>query len=74
MDIRSDGRSVLSFAKLKPITTPQEAALKRFTFPEPEELSPPIIRVENGVVGYDGKPVLSRLSLRIDGMSKAPKL
>ncbi|WP_073198061.1 ABC-F family ATP-binding cassette domain-containing protein [Roseovarius marisflavi] len=53
-------------AKLKPITTPQEAALKRFTFPEPEELSPPIIRVENGVVGYDGKPVLSRLDLRID--------
>ncbi len=53
-------------AKLKPITTPQEAALKRFTFPEPEELSPPIIRVENGVVGYDDKPVLSRLDLRID--------
>ncbi|SLN10089.1 putative ABC transporter ATP-binding protein YheS [Roseovarius litorisediminis] len=53
-------------AKLKPITTPQEAALKRFTFPTPEELSPPIIRIENGVVGYDGKPVLSRLDLRID--------
>jgi ATP-binding cassette subfamily F protein 3 len=53
-------------ARLKPITTPQEAALKRFTFPEPEELSPPIIRVENGVVGYDGKPVLSHLDLRID--------
>ncbi|MEO3417280.1 ABC-F family ATP-binding cassette domain-containing protein [Roseovarius sp. CAU 1744] len=52
--------------KMKPITRPQEAALKRFTFPEPEELSPPIIRVENGVVGYDGKPVLSRLDLRID--------
>ena len=52
--------------KLKTITTPQEAALRRFTFPEPEELSPPIINLENAAVGYDGKPVLSRLSLRID--------
>ncbi|UYV38907.1 ATP-binding cassette domain-containing protein [Rhodobacteraceae bacterium D3-12] len=53
-------------AKLKPITTPQEAALRAFTFPSPEELSPPIIRVENGSVGYDGEPVLNRLDLRID--------
>ena len=53
-------------ARLKPITSPREAALKRFTFPEPEELSPPIIRIENGIVGYDDKPVLSRLDLRID--------
>ncbi|MGX0878848.1 ATP-binding cassette subfamily F protein 3 [Roseovarius sp. MBR-154] len=53
-------------ARLKPITTPQEAALKRFTFPTPEELSPPILRVESGSVGYDGVPVLRRLNLRID--------
>ncbi|MFO7771915.1 MAG: ABC-F family ATP-binding cassette domain-containing protein [Roseovarius gahaiensis] len=53
-------------AKLKPITTPQEAALKRFSFPEPEELSPPIVRLEGAAVGYDEKPVLSRLDLRID--------
>ncbi|MBV1868514.1 MAG: ATP-binding cassette domain-containing protein [Marinosulfonomonas sp.] len=53
-------------AKLKPITTPQEAALKRFTFPKPEELSPPIVSLENVAVGYDGKAVLSRLNLRID--------
>ncbi|NHQ75846.1 ABC-F family ATP-binding cassette domain-containing protein [Roseovarius gahaiensis] len=53
-------------AKLKPITTPQEAALKRFSFPEPEELSPPIVRLEGAAVGYDGKAVLSRLDLRID--------
>ena len=55
-----------AIAKLKPITTPQEAALKRFTFPSPEELSPPIIRVEGGAVGYDGKAILSNLDLRID--------
>ena len=52
--------------RLKPITTPQEAALKRFSFPEPEELSPPIISLENVAVGYDAGPILSRLNLRID--------
>ena len=53
-------------ARLKPITTPQEAALKRFTFPAPEELSPPIVSLEGASVGYDGPPVLSRMNLRID--------
>ncbi len=52
--------------RIKLVATPQEAALKRFTFPEPEELSPPILRLEDVAVGYDGKPVLSRLNLRID--------
>jgi len=52
--------------KLSPISTPQEAALKRFTFPRPEELSPPIVVMENTAVGYDGKAVLKRLNLRID--------
>ncbi len=53
-------------AKMTPITTPQEAALKKFSFPEPEEMSPPIINMESASVGYDGTPVLSKLSLRID--------
>lgn len=53
-------------AKLEPITRPQEAALRRFSFPEPEELSPPIVRVENGTVGYQDTAILSRLDLRID--------
>ncbi|MAM60230.1 ABC-F family ATP-binding cassette domain-containing protein [Maritimibacter sp. UBA3975] len=52
--------------KLKFTSTPQEAALKKFTFPEPEELSPPIVAIESGSVGYDGKAVLSKLNLRID--------
>mgnify|MGYP001040628873 FL=1 len=37
-----------------------------FNFPEPEELSPPIVRLENASVGYDGKPILRDLDLRID--------
>ncbi len=53
-------------AKMQPITTPQEAALKKFSFPQPDELSPPIIDMESASVGYDGTPVLSKLSLRID--------
>jgi len=52
--------------RLKTITTPQEAALKAFSFPEPEELSPPIINLESASCGYDDTPVLSRLDLRID--------
>ncbi|MGB0608361.1 MAG: ABC-F family ATP-binding cassette domain-containing protein [Paracoccaceae bacterium] len=55
-----------AIARLEPITRPQEAALRRFSFPEPEELSPPILKVEDGIVGYDGTAVLSKLDLRID--------
>ncbi|GHF61641.1 ABC-F family ATP-binding cassette domain-containing protein [Seohaeicola zhoushanensis] len=53
-------------AKLKPINTPQEAALRAFSFPEPEELSPPIVNIEGGATGYGDTTVLSRLNLRID--------
>ncbi|RZV98683.1 MAG: ABC-F family ATP-binding cassette domain-containing protein, partial [Rhodobacteraceae bacterium] len=53
-------------AKMSPITSPQEAALRKFTFPEPEELSPPIVNMESASVGYDGTPFLSKLTLRID--------
>ena len=53
--------------KMDMITPPEEAARKVFTFPAPEELSPPIINIEGGAVGYaEGEPVLSRLNLRID--------
>jgi ATP-binding cassette, subfamily F, member 3 len=52
--------------KLTPITGPQEAALRAFTFPEPEELSPPIVNLDSASVGYDGAPVLGKLTLRID--------
>ena len=55
-----------AIARLEPITRPQEAALRRFNFPTPEELSPPILRIENGIAGYGETTVLSRLDLRID--------
>ncbi|WP_243614331.1 ABC-F family ATP-binding cassette domain-containing protein [Shimia aestuarii] len=52
--------------KMQPISSPQEAALRRFAFPSPEELSPPIIRIESGSTGYGETAVLNRLDLRID--------
>ncbi len=52
--------------KMEPITPPTEAARHVFTFPEPEELSPPILALEGVSVGYGGRAVLRGLSLRID--------
>ncbi|MDX5359434.1 MAG: ABC-F family ATP-binding cassette domain-containing protein [Rhodobacterales bacterium] len=52
--------------KMTPITPPEEAKKQVFTFPEPEELSPPIIGMEGVSVGYDGRAILRGLSLRID--------
>ncbi|MDF2139923.1 ABC-F family ATP-binding cassette domain-containing protein [Paenirhodobacter sp. CAU 1674] len=52
--------------KMEPITAPEEAAKQVFSFPAPEQLSPPIITMEGAAVGYGGPPVLRRLSLRID--------
>ncbi|WP_226780599.1 ABC-F family ATP-binding cassette domain-containing protein [Oceaniglobus trochenteri] len=52
--------------KLETISSPQEAALRAFTFPEPEELSPPIVNLESASVGYGDRTVLSKLNLRID--------
>ena len=52
--------------KMVTITAPEEAKKVVFTFPAPEELSPPIINMDNAAVGYGGPPVLKHLSLRID--------
>ena len=52
--------------RMKPIAAVVEDAVAGFGFPEPEALSPPIIRLEDVSVGYDGRAVLSGLDLRID--------
>ncbi|WP_425044277.1 ABC-F family ATP-binding cassette domain-containing protein [Primorskyibacter sp. S87] len=57
---------IKALARMQPISSPQEAALRAFTFPEPEEMSPPIIQIEGGVTGYGETEVLKRLNLRID--------
>ncbi len=52
--------------KMETIRAPEDAARTVFSFPEPEELSPPIISTEGVSVGYDGKAILKNLNLRID--------
>ncbi|MCD9146717.1 ABC-F family ATP-binding cassette domain-containing protein [Pseudophaeobacter flagellatus] len=52
--------------KMETIRAPEDAARTVFTFPTPEELSPPIIATEGVKVGYDDKVILSHLDLRID--------
>jgi len=52
--------------KMQPIGTPQERAFRVFSFPEPEQLSPPIVQLDGAAVGYGDRAVLSRLNLRID--------
>ncbi|WP_298932338.1 ABC-F family ATP-binding cassette domain-containing protein [uncultured Ruegeria sp.] len=52
--------------RIQLVSTPQEAALRAFSFPEPEELSPPIIQLESGATGYGDTEVLRHLNLRID--------
>ena len=52
--------------KMEIITPPEEAAKQVFSFPQPDELSPPIVALEAGAVGYGDRTVLRNLSLRID--------
>ena len=52
--------------RMEPIRAPEDAARTVFTFPEPETLSPPILRLDGASVGYEGRTVLSKLDLRID--------
>ncbi len=57
---------IKALERMKPIAALVEDQVTGFNFPSPEELSPPIIRLEDVTVGYGGKPVLGHLDLRID--------
>ncbi len=52
--------------RLQPIAEHSEEGVVSFMFPETEELPPPLYSVNNVTLGYDGKPVLKNLSLRLD--------
>ncbi len=52
--------------KMDTIALPEEAEKRVFSFPQPDELSPPIIRLENGETGYGDTVILRKLNLRID--------
>lgn len=55
-----------ALARMEPITAPEEARFHRFSFSQPDQLSPPILAMEGAAAGYDGRAVLRRMNLRID--------
>jgi ATP-binding cassette subfamily F protein 3 len=56
-----------ALARLEPIVLSAEEAPARIHFPEPPQLSPPLVALDRVAVGYvPGRPVLSRLDLRLD--------
>jgi ATP-binding cassette subfamily F protein 3 len=56
-----------ALARLEPIVLPSDEAPARIVFPDPPQLNPPLIALDRVAVGYaQGKPVLSRLDLRLD--------
>lgn len=57
---------VKALEKMETIRAPEDAARTVFTFPAPEELSPPIIATEAAAVGYGNQIILHDLNLRID--------
>ncbi|MFK7943922.1 MAG: ABC-F family ATP-binding cassette domain-containing protein [Paracoccaceae bacterium] len=52
--------------RMEPIAAHMEGAVSPINFPDPNELAPPLMTFEGAEGGYDGRPVLSRLNLRID--------
>jgi ATP-binding cassette subfamily F protein 3 len=53
-------------AKMQPIAALMEDPSLSFDFPSPKEMRPPLITLDLAAVGYDEKPILQRLNLRID--------
>jgi ATP-binding cassette subfamily F protein 3 len=55
-----------ALARLPVVVAPAEEAPIRFSFPDPGELPPPLLSLSRVSAGYDGRPVLREVSLRID--------
>ncbi|HYZ41771.1 MAG TPA: ABC-F family ATP-binding cassette domain-containing protein [Stellaceae bacterium] len=56
-----------ALARLEPIILTAEEEAPQISFPDPPRLRPPLIALNRVAVGYaPGKPVLSRLDLRLD--------
>ncbi len=55
-----------ALAKMPAISVAVEETPARFDFPQAPPLPPPMLRLEEVAAGYDGRPVLARLSLAID--------
>lgn len=55
-----------ALARMQPIAAVVDDPTLSFGFPDPDPLRPPLITLDHASVGYDGKPILQRLNLRID--------
>ncbi|MEZ5654867.1 MAG: ATP-binding cassette domain-containing protein [Sphingobium sp.] len=55
-----------ALARMQPIAAALEDPSLSFVFPDPQPLRPPLITLDMAAVGYDEKPILQRLNLRID--------
>lgn len=53
--------------RMEPLAAMAEEHTVQFNFPNPQELAPPLIAIENLNVGYEeNKPILRNLNMRID--------
>ena len=52
--------------KMQPITIEDANRSVRFSFQNPEELSPPLISMEEVKVGYGNEIILQNINLRLD--------
>ncbi|MEM9099964.1 MAG: ABC-F family ATP-binding cassette domain-containing protein, partial [Pseudomonadota bacterium] len=52
--------------RMEPIAAEIEGGVAPIAFPEPTELAPPVMQLEDLKAGYDGRAVLSQVDLRID--------
>ncbi|HEY5712641.1 MAG TPA: ABC-F family ATP-binding cassette domain-containing protein [Allosphingosinicella sp.] len=58
---------VKALARMAPIAAIAEDPSLSFDFPSPAALKPPLVTLDMAAVGYEpGKPILSRVSLRLD--------
>jgi len=57
---------VRMLARMQPIVQSADEAAVNFQFPDPDELAPPLISMDRVDVGYDNRPILRGLSLRLD--------
>ena len=52
--------------KMETITLMEDDAEVVFNFPQPDEMAPPLIALDNVTIGYGDKAILRRVNLRID--------
>lgn len=52
--------------RMEPIAAEVEGGVAPIRFPDPDELAPPLMVLEDVSAGYDGREVLSKINLRLD--------